>query len=227
MRWSLSSMRKSMRDNLKKGLWSGLLLAVPVGLSIGVLSDGLSGVIGGLIIAEMVVIGVFSLGRLAGGLSQKAIPEQIRVKPDQGIRSSLSNSIWMGVLSAFVTWPFWILIWGIFPWLINTLALKLGYHFSGIVYDNLPHVIQDAVLLGPIPTFAVAVAWRSGATVVFQHLFLRLLLWRERTIPRDYTHFLDKASEHMFLHKVGGGYIFVRRLLLEYFADLDPDKTKL
>lgn len=29
---------------------------------------------------------------------------------------------------------------------------------------------------------------------------------------------------HIFLRKVGGGYIFVHRLLLEYFASLEPEE---
>ncbi len=37
--------------------------------------------------------------------------------------------------------------------------------------------------------------------------------------PPDYARFLDYATERIFLRKVGGEYIFVHRLLLEYFAD--------
>jgi hypothetical protein len=33
--------------------------------------------------------------------------------------------------------------------------------------------------------------------------------------------FLDEAAERLLLRKVGGGYIFVHRLLLEYFASLE------
>ncbi len=33
--------------------------------------------------------------------------------------------------------------------------------------------------------------------------------------------FIDYAAECILLRKVGGGYIFVHRLLLEYFASLD------
>ena len=32
--------------------------------------------------------------------------------------------------------------------------------------------------------------------------------------------FLNYATARIFLHKVGGGYIFVHRMLLEYFAAL-------
>ncbi len=39
-------------------------------------------------------------------------------------------------------------------------------------------------------------------------------------MPWRYARFLDYAAERLFLRKVGGGYIFVHRLLLEYFASL-------
>ena len=36
--------------------------------------------------------------------------------------------------------------------------------------------------------------------------------------PLNYVCFLDYATARIFLRKVGGGYIFVHRMLLEYFA---------
>ena len=41
-----------------------------------------------------------------------------------------------------------------------------------------------------------------------------LLPWR--LIP-----FLDYAAERIFLRKVGGGYVFVHRMLMDYFASLE------
>ncbi len=32
--------------------------------------------------------------------------------------------------------------------------------------------------------------------------------------------FLDEAAERLLLRKVGGSYIFVHRMLLDYFAEL-------
>ena len=37
--------------------------------------------------------------------------------------------------------------------------------------------------------------------------------------------FLDYAAERLFLRKVGSGYLFVHRLLLEYFAAQYPSMT--
>ena len=37
--------------------------------------------------------------------------------------------------------------------------------------------------------------------------------------------FLDHSTERIFLRKVGGGYIFIHRLLQEYFASLYEEGT--
>ena len=37
-------------------------------------------------------------------------------------------------------------------------------------------------------------------------------------MPWNYPRFLDYAAERILLRKVGGGYIFTHRLLLEYFV---------
>ena len=55
-------------------------------------------------------------------------------------------------------------------------------------------------------------------TVCLKHLVLRLVLWMTRSAPVNYVRFLDHAVERLFLPKVGGGYIFIHRMLLEYFA---------
>ena len=45
-------------------------------------------------------------------------------------------------------------------------------------------------------------------------------MWRRGLAPWRYATFLDHAAERIFLRKVGGGYIYVHRLLHDYFADL-------
>jgi hypothetical protein len=59
----------------------------------------------------------------------------------------------------------------------------------------------------------------------FQRTILQFLLWRAGSIPWNYTRFLDYAAEHLFLRKVGAGYIFIHRLVMEYFASLDTLST--
>jgi hypothetical protein len=70
----------------------------------------------------------------------------------------------------------------------------------------------------------------NGGLSCLRHSVLRLLLWRAGSIPWNYPRFLNYAAERILLRKVGGGYIFVHRLLLEYFASLDttasPDPAR-
>ncbi|MGK7906382.1 MAG: NACHT domain-containing protein [Synechococcus sp.] len=74
---------------------------------------------------------------------------------------------------------------------------------------------------GIIFGYVAALLSTGGAGFVcFKHLILRFLLWRSGCIPWNYARFLDYAAERIFLQKVGGGYIFVHRMLLEHFAHL-------
>jgi eukaryotic-like serine/threonine-protein kinase len=68
----------------------------------------------------------------------------------------------------------------------------------------------------------VRVGLDSGGHAFIQHCVLRLLLARNGSAPWNYPAFLDTAAEYLFLRKVGGGYIFVHRMLMDYFAAL-PD----
>ena len=43
---------------------------------------------------------------------------------------------------------------------------------------------------------------------------------RNDLTPWRYVTFLDYATERIFLRKVGGGYIYIHRLLQDYFAEL-------
>lgn len=60
----------------------------------------------------------------------------------------------------------------------------------------------------------------SGLAVI-QHLFLRSILWFKYKTPWSYTKLLDYATERIFMQKVGGGYIFIHRMLREHFAKIE------
>jgi hypothetical protein len=62
----------------------------------------------------------------------------------------------------------------------------------------------------------------KGGFAYLKHYVLRCLLWHNNYALLNYIRFLDYAAERVFLSKVGGGYIFTHRLLMEYFATLEP-----
>ena len=59
---------------------------------------------------------------------------------------------------------------------------------------------------------------KGGGTPCVKHIVLRLLLAYGGMMPINYIKFLDYAADRILLRKVGGGYMFIHRMLLEYFA---------
>ena len=65
-----------------------------------------------------------------------------------------------------------------------------------------------------------------GGLAVLQHYTLRWLLYRNGSLPLRLVPFLDYCAERIFLRKVGGGYIFAHRLLMEHFASLSTEQPE-
>ena len=55
---------------------------------------------------------------------------------------------------------------------------------------------------------------------MIKHYALRLILWLSGNTPFKFIKFLDHCAKLILLKKVGGGYIFIHRMLLDYFADI-------
>ncbi len=53
-----------------------------------------------------------------------------------------------------------------------------------------------------------------------KNLFYSLVLWRKGHTPLKFIPFLDYSARQILLKRVGGGYIFIHRMLLEYFAEI-------
>jgi hypothetical protein len=80
----------------------------------------------------------------------------------------------------------------------------------------------DSLILGLVlglPVGLIAGLNRGGSAVV-KHYALRTTFWLNRNAPLNLIKFLDDCAKLILLKKVGGGYIFIHRMLLEYFADL-------
>ena len=59
-----------------------------------------------------------------------------------------------------------------------------------------------------------------GGLFLIQHYTLRFILARNNLLPWRLVPFLDHCVDLIFLRRVGGGYIFVHRLLMEHFAEM-------
>jgi eukaryotic-like serine/threonine-protein kinase len=179
------------------------------GMVIGLLSVlGVAWAFAGLVIDEMrLVFGLLGGSVIFGawyafqsGLTNGEVEN--RIKPNQGIWSSLksANSAGFGNIVQFLLTGLLGLapILGVFPGLIFGVShgIAIGYTFWFIY----------------------------GGLSVIQHFILRLMLQHIKALPFPLADFLDYAASLLFLRKVGGGYIFTHRYLLEYFAALEEDK---
>jgi hypothetical protein len=89
----------------------------------------------------------------------------------------------------------------------------------------LPIIAWNTVLFVALILGANAMLWYGGLDVI-QHYILRFFLYWKGHMPLHYANFLDYATRLVFLQKVGGGYIFIHRLLLEHFAARRKDEKK-
>jgi hypothetical protein len=73
--------------------------------------------------------------------------------------------------------------------------------------------------------FGLIAGLNRGGSAVIKHYALRLTLWLNGYTPFNFIKFLDRCAKLILLKKVGGGYIFIHRMLLEYFAELDASRN--
>jgi hypothetical protein len=59
----------------------------------------------------------------------------------------------------------------------------------------------------------------SGGLTILRHYVIRWLLARARRFPWRAQAFLDDTTARILLQRVGGGYRFMHRRLLDFFAD--------
>ncbi|KST65185.1 NACHT domain-containing protein [Mastigocoleus testarum] len=68
---------------------------------------------------------------------------------------------------------------------------------------------------------ALAIGIFFAGLPVIKHFSLRLILWKNRSIPWNYAHFLTYASDRKLINKVGGRFTFIHALLQEHFAQME------
>ena len=94
---------------------------------------------------------------------------------------------------------------GIWNSLKNGLIVGLIFGLVGLMYG-----LNYGLIFGLI----------GGLGSVIQHFTLRLILYRNCSIPWNYAKFLEHAANLRFIQRVGGRYRFMHDLLRKYFAQM-------
>jgi len=127
-----------------------------------------------------------------------------KASPNQGIKLSLKNSL----APFLVTW----LIFGVIGLIGGLLSALRVWLIVGLFVG---------LIVGLI------VGLNRGGSAVIKHYALRLILWLSGYTPFKFIKFLDQCARLILLKKVGGGYIFIHRMLLEYFAEMTAEELRM
>jgi hypothetical protein len=191
--WSWQRAKSRFIREFSMGFGYGLIAGLVDVLFYG-LSDGLSNGLG-----DALIFGLsFGLG---SGLGSSEIVQ--RTVPNQGIRTSLRNSLFIGLGGGLI------------------FGLMFGLSFGLIAGLSFGLIIGLTAGL----SFGIIVGLKYGEAACIQHFTLRQMLHKQDCIPWNYAKFLDFASDRLLMKKVGGGYVFFHRMLLEHFARIDRSKV--
>jgi DNA polymerase III delta prime subunit len=178
------------------------------------------------------LLGMAALGIFVGvyvGLIlgfEKVAEVERRTIPNHGIWKSSVNALKLvfltGPLAGLVSEFVWLIYFHSSPQTVSSNQAVSSDLIWWIHYGNHPthgllFSMSVAALVGLISGL---VSGDNSGLMCLRHLHLRKLLWLNGYIPWNYARFLNYATERVFLQKVGNGYIFVHRLLLEHFAQL-------
>ncbi|MEH2082161.1 MAG: NACHT domain-containing protein [Nostoc sp.] len=133
------------------------------------------------------------------------------------------------------------------PMIITIIGLIIvvggsGLGSSEIVKRTIPNQgirnsLRNSLIIGLIVMFTGGLLFRTfnwtvmglvlgmiyGGAACIKHFTLRQMLYLKGRIPWNYAKFLDFASDRLLMKKIGGGYVFFHRMLLEHFARMNPN----
>jgi DNA polymerase III delta prime subunit len=194
-----------------RGLRLGVVGGLGIGSIAGLLAGLLAGGASGLLVGIAVLLVVSGIGAFVNGLTPQQLSDRTRLVPNEGIWRSGKRGL-MFVISA-------VLIMGLAAGLTFGIA---GRSILDLIYGWLFGIVLGS---GAGAIFGVAfgrIGGRTGIAAFLQHFVLRFYLWRLNLLPWHLIDFLNEATEHLLLYRVGGSYIFVHRLLRDVLAEDRP-----
>ncbi|MCB1033280.1 MAG: hypothetical protein KDD47_05540 [Acidobacteria bacterium] len=148
-----------------------------------------------------------------GGLRARA--REMTTVPNQGIRLSIRSSLCAAGAGILISVPLFLALRAVKE--VFDLSPGTG---DGTASEQALRAVLALFLMGAAA--GIVAARHYGGLAVIQHYLLRLILSARGYMPWRYARFLDYAAEDLrFLQKAGGGYLFVHRTLLEYFAAME------
>jgi hypothetical protein len=169
------------------------------------------------------LIGGF-LAAVGGGFVGGEVEDKL--VPNQGIRRSARRALVVGSAAGFGGAVIGLAAMSAVIGVFAVVGSMTGVAMSrpGWIEDTALPLAVGGAILGVVVSAAVApgLALSMGGYACLSHAALRGVLWRSDCLALDSVSFLDYATQRVFLRKVGGGYMFVHRMLQEHFAAQHP-----
>lgn len=190
LHWTWQSVIENRKSNLLLGMAFGLSISVYQAILFFASNASTEQ------FSDLVLFGLnFSI---VGGLLAMIIggfqpgPEEYRAYPNQSIWLTIRSLTKIGLMIALI------------------LGVQLWWRSGTLV---------GAILASSVAGISIAL-WYGGLDVL-EHSIIRLIIARRGHAPLNYAKFLDYAANELnFLQKVGGGYVFIHRYMLEHFAEI-------
>jgi DNA polymerase III delta prime subunit len=146
---------------------------------------------------------------LAGLLALEPSERAVKVRPNAGVSQSLANSLLVSFGAGIPVGLAFSMV--IQPYILRPLSVT--HKFSG------EGRLTVGVAVGTFVFTAMFLIY--GGFVVVMHYVLRLWLAWRTPLPLGIVSLLDRAVDLGLMRRVGGGYVFLHRTLLDYFAERD------
>ncbi|MCB8975781.1 MAG: NACHT domain-containing protein [Ardenticatenaceae bacterium] len=128
---------------------------------------------------------------------------KMRTTPGQGFVRSAQNGRLIGTITGVGT----------------AVSLTLGWLISNALNWGLSWQPFLLFAVGATLYLGLSAGLAYGGLAAWQQRQLSQVLATSQLIPEDFLSFLDYAAERNLLRRVGGGYMFVHLLLLDYFRE--------
>lgn len=171
--------------------WNGVLRGFLTGLIVGLVLGFVGGIALDYPLRQQLLLGLESGLLWSLYGGLKSRRLESRVNVHKAHELALRNSVIAASLFGLVYGSFIAILWGLPLGVLRALQLFFG---AGLLY---------------------------GGIDVLKYLILRTLFYFTGHISATYSRFLEFAVELNLLHKVGGGFIFMHRLLQDYFVLVD------
>lgn len=188
----------ALRAGLPRWLSIGLAVAIVMGVLYGLAVDPGSGLIFACLTGLTIALAIGPLAGLTAGLRDE------RVMPNEGIRRSAQHAIVVGLAAGVGA----------------ALTGGLGYGLVSRRAGALPAGLGIGLIVAP----TIVIVFGGAACV--QHYVVRAWLVRVRSAPWQYGRFLEAMTQRLLLRRSGSAYLFIHRLLRDYLADINPDRTQ-